>query len=38
VYRVEVRDAPGSAATYLIIAEQDLDQTTAWLLERVLQS
>jgi hypothetical protein len=38
VYRVEVRDAPGSDATRLTIAEQDLDQTTAWLLERVLES
>ncbi|MEU4608573.1 protealysin inhibitor emfourin [Kribbella sp. NPDC023972] len=38
VYRVEVRDAPGSDAAHLTIAEQDLDQTTAWLLERVLES
>ncbi|TDD14630.1 hypothetical protein E1218_32775 [Kribbella turkmenica] len=38
VYRVEVRDAPGAVATHLTVAEQDLDQTTAWLLGRVLQS
>lgn len=38
VYRVEVRDAPGSPATHLTVAEQDLDQTTAWLLDRVLDS
>jgi hypothetical protein len=38
VYRVEVRDAPGVDATHLTVAEQDLDQTTAWLLDRVLQS
>ena len=37
VYRVEVRDAPGSPATHRTVAEQDLDQTTAWLLERVLE-
>lgn len=37
VYRLEVRDAPGADATHLTVAEQDVDQTTAWLLERVLQ-
>jgi hypothetical protein len=37
VYRVEVRDAAGDA-THLVVAEQDLDETTAWLLDRVLQS
>ncbi|WP_433169032.1 protealysin inhibitor emfourin [Kribbella sp. CA-247076] len=36
VYRVEVRD--GGDARHLTVAEQDLDQTTAWLLERVLGS
>jgi hypothetical protein len=40
VYRVEVRDATDTAgdATHLTVAEQDLDETTAWLLDRVLQS
>jgi hypothetical protein len=38
VYRVEVRDAAGDDATHLTVAEQDLDETTAWLLDRVLQS
>ncbi len=38
VYRVEVRDAPDRDATHLTVAEQDLDETTAWLLDRVLQS
>jgi hypothetical protein len=37
VYSVEVRDAAGEA-THLTVAEQDLDETTAWLLDRVLQS
>ena len=36
VYRVEVRDAPDRDATHLTVAEQDLDETTAWLLDRVL--
>jgi hypothetical protein len=38
VYRVEVRDAPDTDATHLTVAEQDLDETTAWLLDRVLQT
>ena len=37
VYRLEVRDAPDADATHLTVAEQDVDQTTAWLLDRVLQ-
>ncbi|GAB2642024.1 protealysin inhibitor emfourin [Kribbella swartbergensis] len=37
VYRLEVRDAPNADATHLTVAEQDLDRTTAWLLDRVLQ-
>ena len=37
VYQLEVRDAPDADATHHTIAEQDLDQTTAWLLDRVLQ-
>lgn len=36
VYRLEVRDAAGADATHLTVAEQDVDQTTAWLLDRVL--
>ena len=38
VYRLEVRDTPDADPTHLTVAEQDLDQTTAWLLDRVLQS
>lgn len=38
IYRVEVRDTPDTDATQLTVAEQDLDETTAWLLDRVLQS
>ena len=37
VYKLEVRDAPDADATHHTIAEQDLDQTTAWLLDRILQ-
>ena len=37
VYRLEVRDAPDADATHLTVAEQDVDQTTAWLLDRVLK-
>ena len=36
VYQVEVRDAPGAEARHLTVAEQDLDENTAWLLDRVL--
>ncbi len=39
VYRLEVRATPeADPTTHLTVAEQDLDQTTAWLLDRVLQS
>lgn len=37
VYRLEVRDAPDSDATHHTVAEQDLNETTAWLLDRILQ-
>jgi hypothetical protein len=39
VYRLEVRDAADvldTDATHHTIAEQDVDETTAWLLDRVL--
>jgi hypothetical protein len=36
VYRLEVRPAPDGDATHHTIAEQDLDESTAWLLERIL--
>ncbi|MET9273098.1 protealysin inhibitor emfourin [Kribbella sp. NPDC003557] len=36
VYRLEVRDAPDADATQHTVAEQDLDETTAWLLDRIL--
>ncbi|WP_405058929.1 hypothetical protein OG474_40225 [Kribbella sp. NBC_01505] len=36
VYRLEVRATPDGAATHHTVAEQDLDASTAWLLERVL--
>jgi hypothetical protein len=38
VYRIEVRDAPDRDATHFTVAEQDLDETTAWLLDLVLQN
>lgn len=37
IYRLEVRDAPEADATHHTVAEQDLDETTAWLLDRILQ-
>jgi hypothetical protein len=37
VYRLEVRDAPDADATQHTLAEQDVDATTAWLLDRVLE-
>ncbi|GAA1658897.1 hypothetical protein GCM10009744_60280 [Kribbella alba] len=37
VYRLELRDAPEAEPTQLTVAEQDLDEDTAWLLDRVLQ-
>ncbi|NIK59423.1 protealysin inhibitor emfourin [Kribbella shirazensis] len=38
VYRLEVRDAQDADATQHTVAEQDVDATTAWLLDRVLGS
>ncbi|MEU4191479.1 protealysin inhibitor emfourin [Kribbella sp. NPDC026611] len=38
VYKLEVRDAADSDATHHTVAEQDVDETTAWLLDRVLSS
>ena len=38
-YRLEVRDAPDKDVTHQhTVAEQDVDETTAWLLDRVLSS
>jgi hypothetical protein len=38
VYRLEVRDASDDPAdvTQHTVAEQDVDETTAWLLDRIL--
>jgi hypothetical protein len=36
VYRLEVRDAQDADATQHTVAEQDVDQDTAWLFDRVL--
>lgn len=37
VYRLEVQDADTTIHTVIhTVAEQDLDETTAWLLDRVL--
>jgi len=40
IYRLEVRDDADDqpARLTITVAEQDLDETTAWLLDRVLQS
>jgi hypothetical protein len=40
IYRLEVRDDATAEPPRLTVtvAEQDLDETTAWLLDRVLQS
>ncbi|WP_371402506.1 hypothetical protein OHA10_31980 [Kribbella sp. NBC_00662] len=38
VYRLVVRDAAESDATQHTVAEQDVDATTAWLLDRILGS
>ncbi|WP_241995982.1 MULTISPECIES: protealysin inhibitor emfourin [Kribbella] len=38
VYQLQVRDSDDAEPTELTLAEQDLDQETAWLLDRVLQS
>jgi hypothetical protein len=37
VYKVQVRDAADADATHHVVAEQDVDETTAWLLDRVLR-
>ncbi len=37
VYRVEVRDTPDADPTHHTVAEQDLNESTAWLLDRVLK-
>ena len=37
VYRLELREHPDAEATQLTVAEQDLDQDTAWLVSRVLR-
>jgi hypothetical protein len=37
VYRLEVRNAPGADPVLYTVAEQDLDATTAWLVDRVLR-
>jgi hypothetical protein len=36
VYRLAVRDSDGKEATHHTVAEQDVDSTTAWLLDRIL--
>ncbi|MER7247120.1 protealysin inhibitor emfourin [Kribbella sp. NPDC000426] len=36
VYRLVVRDAQDTDATHHTVAEQDVDATTAWLLDRIL--
>ncbi len=38
VYRLQVSDTADSEPTEFTVAEQDLDEDTAWLLDRVLQS
>lgn len=38
VYRLHVSDTADSEPTVLAMAEQDLDEDTAWLLDRVLRS
>jgi len=38
VYRLELRESADAEPKELTLAEQDLDQETAWLLDRVLQS
>lgn len=37
VYKVEVRDVPDGYPTHHTVAEQDLDEDTAWLLDRILK-
>ncbi|TWD83936.1 hypothetical protein FB561_5107 [Kribbella amoyensis] len=36
VYRLEVRTEPSAEPVTYTVAEQDLDETTAWLLDRIL--
>ena len=37
VYRVEIRDSPAAEPVHHTVAEQDLNESTAWLLDRVLK-
>ncbi|WP_112239052.1 protealysin inhibitor emfourin [Kribbella monticola] len=37
VFRLELRDNADAEPTVFTVAEQDLDQETAWLVDRVLQ-
>jgi hypothetical protein len=37
VYRLEIRDTAEAEPTVLTLAEQDLDQDVAWVLDRVLK-
>ena len=37
VYKVEIRENPSADPTQHTVAEQDLDEDTAWLLDRVLK-
>ncbi|GAA1568625.1 hypothetical protein GCM10009789_22550 [Kribbella sancticallisti] len=38
VYRLQLQDRADQDPTELTVAEQDLDEETAWLLDRVLRS
>ena len=38
IYRLQVQGNEDEEPTELTVAEQDLDEETAWLLDRVLQS
>jgi hypothetical protein len=38
VYRLEVRNTADAPPTHHTIAEQDVDESTAWLLGRVLKN
>jgi hypothetical protein len=38
VYRLQLRESAEDEPTELTVAEQDLDERTAWLLDRVLRS
>jgi hypothetical protein len=37
VYRLEIRETPDADPTHHTVAEQDLNESTAWLLDRVLK-